>query len=134
MRTFCRYGLAFALFLLLLSILPAAAQEGSWVGSEKGPQLKAQLADKEKNAGRRIAVVDVDVRNLTLTDPISYPGGGPEMGHLQYRLDNGAYILPMTNRLVFEGLAPGKHTIEVSLADGSFRPMGAKAELEVVIP
>ncbi len=134
MRTFCRQGMAFTLFLLLFSLLSAAAQEGSWQGSEKGPQLKAQLTDKEKNAGRRIAVVDVDVRNLTLTDPISYPGNGPEMGHLQYRLDGGPYILPMTNRLVFEGLAPGKHTIEVSLADGSFRPMGGKAELEVIIP
>ena len=77
--------------------------------------------------------MDVDVRNVTLTDPITY-GGGPGMGHLQFRVDNGPYILPMTNRLVFEGLTPGKHTIEVSLADGSFRPLGAKADLEVVIP
>ena len=133
MRTFRWEGQAVALSLLLLLILPAAGQDGSWQGPEKGPQLNAQLADKEKNAARRIAVVEVDVRNVTLTDPITY-GGGPGMGHLQFRVDNGPYILPMTNRLVFEGLRPGKHTIEVSLADGSFRPLGAKSDLEVVIP
>ena len=127
-------GVIFVWFLSLCSIFPAVAQEGSWQGSDKGPQLKAQLTDKEKNASRRIAVVDVDVRNVTLTDPISYRGGGSEFGHLEYRLDGGPFILPMANRLIFEGLTPGKHTIEVSLADGSFRPLGAKASLEVVIP
>jgi hypothetical protein len=132
MRPLC--SATMILLLVLLSIFSGAAQENSWQGSQKGPQLKAQLADKEKNANRRIAVVDVDVKNVTLTDPIDYRGGGSDMGHLEYRLDGGPYILPMTNRLVFEGLAPGKHTIEVSLADGSFRPMGAKTELEVVIP
>jgi hypothetical protein len=132
MRAFCSQVIT--LLLLLFSVFPAVAQENSWQGSPKGAQLKAELADKEKNAGRRIAVVDVDVRNVTLTDPIGYRGGGSDMGHLEYRLDGGAYILPMSNRLVFEGLTPGKHTIEVSLADSYFRPMGAKAELEVVIP
>jgi hypothetical protein len=118
----------------LFLTLPVTVQEGSWQGSEKGPQLKAQLTDKDKNAARRIAVVDVDVRNVTLTDPIAYRESGSNMGHLQYRVDNGPYILPMANRLVFEGLIPGKHTIEVSMADGSFRPMGAKVELAIVIP
>ena len=132
MRSLC--SATMILLLVLFSIFSAAAQENSWQGSQKGPQLRAQLADKEKNASRRIAVVDVDVKNVTLTDPIAYRGGGSDMGHLEYRLDSGPYILPMANRLVFEGLAPGKHTIEVSLADGSFRPMGAKTELEVVIP
>ena len=132
MRTL-RGTLAFTLLLFLLLILPITAQENSWQGSENNPQLKAQLVDKGKNAARRIVVVDVNVRNITLTDPITYVGGGPGLGHLQYRLDGGPYIVPMSNRLIFEGLIPGKHTIEVSLADGSFRPLGAKAELEVVI-
>ena len=132
MRAFCSQVMT--LLLLLFSTFPAVAQDSSWQGSPKGPQLKAELADKEKNASRRIVVVDVEVKNVTLTDPIGYRGGGSDMGHLQYRLDGGAYILPMSNRLVFEGLTPGKHTIEVSLADGSFRPMGATAELEVLIP
>jgi hypothetical protein len=78
--------------------------------------------------------VEVDVRNVTLTDPINFGGGMSDAGHLQYRVDNGPYILPMSNRLVFEGLTPGKHAIEVSLADSAFRPMGAKAELDVEIP
>jgi hypothetical protein len=78
--------------------------------------------------------VEVDVRNVTLTDPIAYRDGGSGMGHLQYRVDNGPYILPMANHLAFEGLAPGKHTIEVSVADGAFRPMGAQVALELVIP
>ena len=132
MRALRWQALAFTLLFPLL-ILPMSAQEDSWQGPTNGPQLKAQLADKEKNASHRIAVVDVDVRNVTLTDPISY-GGGPGMGHLQFRLDNGPYLIPMSDRLVIEGLTPGKHTIEVSLADGSFRPMGAKTELEVQIP
>ncbi|MBZ5652229.1 MAG: hypothetical protein LAO18_17305 [Acidobacteriia bacterium] len=134
MRTLGWHRLAVTVFFFCLFVLPATAQEDSWQGSEKGPQLKAHLVDKEKNAARRIAVVDVDVRNVTLTDPISYPDSGSGMGHLQYRVDSGPYILPMANQLAFEGLTPGKHNIEVSLADGSFRPMGAQAELEIVIP
>ena len=90
--------------------------------------------DTDKTASRRLYGVEVAVRIITLTDPISYRDGGSGMGHLQYRVDDGPYIVPMTNRLVFEGLTPGKHTIEVSLADGSFRPMGAKADLEIVVP
>ncbi|MGH9546491.1 MAG: hypothetical protein ACRD23_14890 [Terriglobales bacterium] len=134
MRMLRWQGLAFALFLVCFAIPPATAQEGSWQGSAKGPQIKATLADRDKNAARRIAVVEVDVKNVTLTDPITYRDSGSGMGHLQYRVDNGPYILPMTNRLVFEGLTPGKHTIDVSLADGSFRPMGADAKLQLVIP
>ena len=86
MRTFRREGLAVALSLLLLSILPAAGQEGSWQGPEKGPQLNAQLADKEKNAARRIAVVEVDVRNVTLTDPITLSAAAPEWGICSIRV------------------------------------------------
>ncbi|MGH9502298.1 MAG: hypothetical protein ACRD20_05560 [Terriglobales bacterium] len=134
MRTLRWQCLALTLFLSLLLPLAAAAQDGSWQGPVKGAQLKARLVDKDKNAARRIAVVEVDVRNVTLTDPINFAGGMSGAGHLQYRVDNGPYILPMSNRLVFEGLTPGKHTIEVSLADSGFRPMGAKAELDVVIP
>ncbi len=134
MRTLGWHSLAFTMFLSCLFVLPATAQENSWQGPEKGPQLKAHLVDKEKNASRRIAVVDVDVRNVTLTDPIAYRDSGSGMGHLQYRVDNGPYILPMANQLAFEGLTPGKHTIEVSVADGAFRPLGAQVALELVIP
>jgi hypothetical protein len=134
MRTLGWFSLAFTLFFSCLVVVPAMAQEDSWQGPEKGPQLKAHLVDKEKNAARRIAVVEVDVRNVTLTDPIAYRDSGSGMGHLQYRVDNGPYILPMANHPAFEGLAPGKHTIEVSVADGAFRPMGAQIALEVVIP
>jgi len=134
MRTLGWFSLAFTLFFSCLAVVPAVAQEDSWQGPEKGPQLKAHLVDKEKNAARRIAVVEVDVRNVTLTDPIAYRDGGSGMGHLQYRADNGPYILPMANHPAFEGLAPGKHTIEVSVADGAFRPMGAQVSLELVIP
>ena len=55
MRSLC--SATMILLLVLFSIFPAAAQENSWQGSQKGPQLRAQLADKEKNASRRIAVV-----------------------------------------------------------------------------
>ncbi len=134
MRALGWHKLAFTMFFVSLFVLPATAQEGSWQGSKNGPQINARLVDKDKNASRRIAVVEVDVKNVTLTDPISYRDSSSGMGHLQFRVDEGPYIVPMTNRLVFEGLTPGKHTIEVSLADGSFRPMGAKAELEIVIP
>ena len=74
------------------------------------------------------------MKNVTLTDPITYHDSGSGMGHLQYRVDQGPYILPMANRLVFEGLTPGKHTIEVSLADGFSVPWGPRSELEYSIP
>jgi hypothetical protein len=124
---------AITLLLFSLLVLAAVAQENSWQGSDKGAQLKAQLVDKDKNAARRIAIVEVDVKNVALADPTDR-GSSSDMAHLQFRIDGGPYILPMNNKIVFEGLAPGKHTIEVTLADKAFRLLGAKAELEVTIP
>ena len=98
----------------------AAAQGRPWL-------IGIRIRPQNRGGGSRC-------KNVTLTDPISYRDSGSGMGHLQYRIDNGPYILPMANRLVFEGLTPGKHTIDVSLADGSFRSMGADVELELVIP
>lgn len=131
-RLLCRTS-AITLLLFSFLILAAAAQENSWQGSDRGPQLKAQLVDKDRNASRRIVIVDVDVKNVALADPTER-NSNSDTAYLQYRIDGGPYILPMNNKLVFEGLTPGKHTIEVTLADGAFRLMGPKAEMEVVIP
>jgi hypothetical protein len=122
--------------LLACALLLAAAnaQENVWQGSAKGPRVRAHLVDKDKNIQHRLAVVDIDVAGVALTDPTNYQYKMPDQGHIQIRLDKGPYILPMNNRIAFEGLAPGKHTIEVMLADNDYRPLGAKVELEVTIP
>lgn len=115
-------------------MLTAAAQENVWQGSQNGPMLKAQLLDRNKNAQHRLAVVDVDVKGVVLTDPTSYEYSMPGEAHVQFRLDGGPYVLPMNNRVAFEGLTPGKHTIEVTLADNSYRPLGPKVTLDITIP
>ena len=110
------------------------AQENVWQGVANGARLRAQLLDKDKNLQHRLAVVQADVEGVVLTDPTGDQYKMSGQGHVQFRLDQGPYILPLGNRIAFEGLTPGKHTIEVMLADSSYRPLGPKVELEVTVP
>jgi len=131
-RGFTRH-LAPALLVFALLGGTALAQENTWVGKENGPQMRARLIDKEKNLARRLAVVEVEVKGVALADPTgSYPLPGE--GHLQFRLDNSAYILPLNDRIAFEALAPGKHTIEVSLADHNYQLLTPTVELQITVP
>ena len=126
--------LVLTLLACMLMALTAFAQENVWQGPQNGPRLRAQLADKEKNLQRRLAVVDVDVQGVALADPTSNQYSMPGQGHLRFRLDNGPYILPLNNRIAFEALTPGKHTIEVTLADNNYRLIAPKIELQITVP
>ena len=125
----------FAWILLgVLTVLPAAAQENAWQGLADGPRLRAQFVGKARNLEHRLAVVQADVEGVLLADPTDPQYKMRDQGHIQFRLDQGPYILPLGNRIAFEGLTPGKHNIEVMLADNSYRPMGPKVELEITVP
>jgi len=122
------------ILLGILTALPAAAQENAWQGAANGPRLRAQFVDKARNLEHRLAVVEVDAEGVLLADPTDSQYKMRDQGHIQFRLDQGPYILPLGNRIAFEGLTPGKHNIEVMLADNSYRPMGPKVELEITVP
>jgi len=55
-------------------------------------------------------------------------------GHLHYQIDGGPVIATTATKLSFHDLAPGPHTVVVSLAGNDHRPLGPKRILTVNIP
>ena len=129
-----RRHLVLTLLACMLLAVAGFAQENVWVGPQNGARIRAKFVDKEKNLQHRLAVIDVDVEGAVLGDPTDQSYQMPGQGHVQFRVDNGPYILPSSNRIAFEALAPGKHTIEVTLADHNYRLMAPKIDLELDVP
>jgi hypothetical protein len=111
-----------------------AAQEGVWQGEQNHPMLRATFKNKDKNAEKHAAVVEVETQNIGLvaSDVSSYAGN--DMGLLEYQVDQAPVLATADTRVMFRDLTPGKHTITVSLVNTEYRELGAKAELEVDIP
>ena len=126
--------LAIALLLGVFLTGAVAAQEGVWQGEQNHPMLRATLKNKDKNAEKHAAVVEVETQNIGLVtgDVSSYEGN--DMGLLEYQVDQAPVLATADTRVMFRDLTPGKHTITVSLVNTEYRELGAKAELEVDIP
>ena len=141
---------AFALLLLLAAPLGALAQwaELPMTGSEPqtfadrtnvegmsglGPEISASLVDPEQNARRRRAVVKVSSWGTKIVDPAE-AHGDPNANFIVYRLDDQPPIPSGSHRMVFDNLAPGKHTIAVTMADSQGHQEGDKSELKFEVP
>ena len=60
---------------------------------------------------------------------------GSEPGtHIHYQVDDESVVATTATSLEFHDLAPGSHTITVSLADAQHRPLGPQQTLTVTIP
>jgi hypothetical protein len=127
------WKLTLALLLGVFLVGVVAAQEGVWQGEQDHPMLRATLRDKDKNAQKHAAQVEVETRNFGLVNlGVSY--GGSDVGLLEYQVDQGPVLATTDTEAMFRDLTPGKHTITVSLVNTEYKDLGAKAELEVDIP
>lgn len=111
-----------------------AAQEGIWQGEQNRPMLRATFRDKEKNAQKQTALVEVETQNIGLVNLDGSSYAGSDMGLLEYRVDQAPVLATADTRVMFRDLMPGKHTITVSLVNTEYKELGAKVVLEVDIP
>jgi hypothetical protein len=141
---------ASALLFLLAASIGAFAQwaEPPMTGSEHqmladrtniegmsglGPEISAGLADPEQNARHRRAVVKVSTWGTKIVDPVE-ANGDPDANFIVYQLDNRTPVASGSHRMVFDDLAPGKHSITVWMADSQGHPEGEKSELRFEVP
>ena len=112
----------------------AVAQEGVWQGQNDHPMLRTTLKDKEKNAQKHAAFVEVETQNIGLALLGVSPFAGSDMGFLEYQVDQGPVLATSDTAVMFRNLTAGKHTITVSLVNTDYRELGPKAVLELEIP
>lgn len=98
-----------------------------------GPQLDAELVDKDKNAKEKRAVVKVDVWGMDLVAP--HPGAEPKRSeaYLIYQLDQQTQIMTAEKEHTFDNLSAGEHKIRVQLAHANGHPAGAPVILSLKI-
>jgi len=126
--------LAIALFLGVFLTGVVAAQEGVWQGEQNHPMLRATFKNKDNNAEKHAAVVEVETQNIGLvaSDVSSYEGS--DVGLLEYQVDQAPVLATADTRVMFRDLTTGRHTITVSLVNTEYKGLGAKAKLEVDVP
>jgi hypothetical protein len=114
---------------------PSVAQNWTmWEGPQDGPRLRVQLRDKEQNARNHLAAIEVEVQNVWLHYPDPIPQPGVQAAVLQYRLDSCPPVLTTATRIRFDQLAPGDHTVVVTLLGPDNRPISPSASLQVKVP
>lgn len=97
--------------------------------------FEAVLVDAPAKALKKSATVDVKVAAINLVDPDATDGKPKAgQGHLHYQLDKGPIIATTATKLSFHGLAPGPHTIVVTLAGNDHQPISRENSLSVTIP
>jgi len=126
--------LAIALFLGVFLTGVVAAQEGVWQGEQNHPMLRATFKNKDNNAEKHAAVVEVETQNIGLvaSDVSSYEGS--DVGLLEYQVDQAPVLATADTRVMFRDLTTGRHTITVSLVNTEYKGLGGKAKLEVDVP
>ena len=98
------------------------------------PVLVATLQRSERIADKSTAV-KVSVVGLGLVDPhLVREEAQMGQGHVHYQVDDGPVIATVATKLYFQNLAPGRHTIVVSLAGNDHRPLGPKRILTLNVP
>lgn len=112
----------------------AVAQEGVWQGRNDHPMLRATLKDKDKNAQKHVASVEVETQNIGLVTVGASSYAESDMGLLEYQVDKGPVLATSDTTVMFRDLTPGKHTITVSLVNADYKQLGVRVELEVDIP
>lgn len=124
--------------LLLVSLALAglaAAQDWTlWQGAKGAPRLRAELWNKQQNARKHLAQVEVEVQNVWVHAPDVVPQTGVPQGVLKYQLDSCAPIVTTDTKLKFEQLKSGSHRINVSLVGMDDRPLSPPATLTLSIP
>jgi hypothetical protein len=113
----------------------AAAQEWTdWQGPNGGVRIRAGLRDRDQNAQKHVAAVEVEVQNVWLNYPDVFAQPGVRVGVLQYQLDQCPKILTTDTRLQFVDLPPGDHAITVNLLDINNQLLAPAAKMTLTVP
>lgn len=99
-----------------------------------GPQLTAEMVDKDANAKKRRVVVQVQTDGVEMVDPVSVNEPNLGQAHIEYRLDNGPAQQTTSKTETFETLPPGWHRVYVRLLSNDNHPIGKPTTLSVHIP
>ena len=92
------------------------------------------LVEPAKFAAQHQAMVEAALYGLQLVDPNPHQAPNEHQGHIVYRVDNGPEQTAVTQRFTIGGLAPGRHTIVVHLADNQGHAISPETRLPVEIP
>ena len=97
--------------------------------------LTVQLLNQDKESKEGAAEVQVMAKNIKLVDPSkSGEMAKSGQGHIHYQMDSGLIIATPASKLEFHGLAPGKHTLTVTLANNDHTPIGMPQSIDLTIP
>jgi hypothetical protein len=128
-------SIVFISALLCLSTGIAAAQEWSeWRGDSGGVRIRAGLRDHVQNAAKHTAAVEVEVQNVWLNYPNAFVQPGIRVGVLEYEVDECPKIITTETRLRFRDLAPGSHTITISLLGLDDQLLTPQVKLNLSVP
>jgi hypothetical protein len=100
--------------------------------SGMGPEITAGLVDREQNAKQHRAVVKVSSWGTAIANS-GQMHGNLDANTIVYQLDDQNPVAD-GSEMVFENLAPGKHTVTVMMADSEGHQEGDKSELKFEIP
>jgi hypothetical protein len=103
--------------------------------SGMGPLLTAKLLDKEANAKKHRAVVEVKTDGVKLVDA-ALAQNEPKLdeAHIQYSLDDGPPQNTTSTTWSFQGLSRGEHRIRVNLVASDGQKVGEGTTLKVEVP
>ena len=97
--------------------------------------FKANLSDSDNQAKRKSVLIETKVTGIRIIDPAqSDRTSGRQEGHFHYRLDDGAVLETIQDKMSFHNLSRGTHKIEVSLAGNDHSPLGPEETFFVKIP
>ncbi len=136
MKHHSKLWFVFGLTLLLMPLgATATAQEWTdWQGPDGGARIRAGLLDREQNAGRHSASVEVEVQNVCLDYPNAFAQPSVRVGVLQYQIDQCPSILATDTRLRFQNLPGGNHVITVRLLGTNGQLLAPETKLTLAIP
>jgi hypothetical protein len=92
------------------------------------------LLNEASNSQKRVAAVEVEVKNVWLHTPAPSSEYGVVTAVLRYRLDANPPIVTSDTRLRFEQLSSGNHVITVVLLGLDDRAISGTAKLSIHIP
>src|SRR6516162_6800200 len=106
-----------------------------------GPEPAAKIVIDpplaEPLASRGVAIIQYCTQNLHVV-PVFGPGAvsaSPRVGHIHVSLDNAPWVWADASGtpIILQGLAPGPHTVSITLVDANHHPLD-KGTITFVIP
>jgi len=106
-------------------------------GSEPPAKVVIDPPLAEPLASRGVAIIQYCAQNLHIA-PVFGPGAvsaSPRVGHIHVSLDNAPWVWADASGtpIILQGLAPGPHTVSITLVDANHHPLD-KGAITFVVP